>query len=210
MNGAPGKTRTPTQPRAQQTRQSLLDAAEREFGKHGYEATTAKSIAARAKTATGSFYQYFTSKDDALHEIARQRQGEVVEQALTALDGALDVAVVDDIRRRMQTIVEVTIAHFTTHHGLHRVLNERRHVDRELDALLRDGERRVIDRVAALLRAWGHAGDVEATAYVLFGVVRGAVSAHVIGKPILDDARFVRATIDALIRIALPGSFIRA
>jgi AcrR family transcriptional regulator len=200
----------PTQSRAQQTRQALLDAAEREFGKHGYAATTAKTIAARAKTATGSFYQYFTSKDDALLEIARSRQMEIVEHALAALDGALDVAVLPDIRRRMRTIVEVTIAHFTAHRGLQAVLNERRHVDPALDAVLREGERRVIDRVAELLRTWGHGGDVEATAYVLFGAVRGAVHAHVIGQPLLDDARFVAATIDALIRIALPGSFIRA
>jgi AcrR family transcriptional regulator len=223
VNAGAAKTRTPTQPRAQQTRAALLEAAEREFAKHGYAATTAKTIAARAKSATGSFYQYFASKDEALHEIARACQTEIVEHALAALEGAPDLdgasrtasdVVLDDIRRRMRTIVDVTIAFHTGHRGLHAVLAERRHVDHALDAMLRAGERRMVDRITELLRRWGHGGDVEATAYVLFAAVRGAVLSHVglseqaSAPPQVDDARFVAATVDALIRIALPVSFI--
>ena len=65
--------RQPTQARAQRTRQALLDAAAKEFSQRGYAATTSKSIAARAKVATGSFYQYFSNKDLALRELARAR-----------------------------------------------------------------------------------------------------------------------------------------
>jgi AcrR family transcriptional regulator len=209
------KTRVPTQPRAQQTRQALLDAAEREFGRHGYAATTAKTVAALARTATGSFYQYFESKDHALREIARARQTATIEHALHALDavpaleGDAD-AVLDGIRARMRTIVGVTMDYQSDHRGLHAVLAERRLVDPELDALLRAGESRLVDRVIELLRAWGHVEDVEATAFLLFAALRGAVQAHVAGHARVSDGRFVAAAIEALVRIALPISLLRS
>ena len=214
VNAQPTKTRIPTQPRAQQTRQSLLAAAEREFAKHGYALTTAKTVAARAHTATGSFYQYFESKDHVLREIARARQSETIERTLRALDElpALDGdanAVLEDIRARMRTIVDLTMAYHADLRGLQTVLAERRLVDGELDALLRSGESRLVDRVAELLRAWGHDVDVEATAFVLFAAVRGAVQAHVTGHARVSDARFIAAAVDALVRVALPMSFLR-
>jgi AcrR family transcriptional regulator len=210
----PTKTRMPSQPRAQQTRQALLTAAEREFAKHGYAPTTAKTVAARARTATGSFYQYFESKDHVLREIARERQRETIDRALVALEQvpALEgdaAAVLDEIRARMRTIVDVTMAFHTEHRGLRAVLAERRHVDRELDAVLRAGESRLVDRVADLLRGWDDGVDVEATAFLLFAAVRGAVQAHVGGEARVSDARFVAAAVEALVRVALPISFLR-
>jgi AcrR family transcriptional regulator len=204
------KIRTPTQHRAVHTRLALLDAAERELARRGYVETTAKTIAERAKVATGSFYQYFASKDDALHEIARMRYTDVIEHVLDALAGTRDFhddhdAVVRDVRKRMRGIVAVTLAYHVTYRGLQAVFAERRHVDRALDAVLREGERRVIDRVAELMVRWGHRGDVEAKAYVLFNAARGAIHAHVIGGAAVDDDRFTAATVDALIRIALPA-----
>src|SRR5687768_14701082 len=82
------RTRVPSQDRAVRTRAALVEAAVREFSKHGYAATTAKSIAARAQTATGSFYQYFTSKDQLLLEIAASRQAAVTDRALELLEQA--------------------------------------------------------------------------------------------------------------------------
>lgn len=205
-------TRAPTQLRAQQTRRALVTAAERSFAADGYDATTAKMIAEKARVATGSFYQYFTSKDDILREIARERYAQVVERVLGALagtpaPGGEAAHVLEEIRSRMRTIVEITLAFHIEHKGLQRVIHERRGIDAELDAPIVEGERKLIARVAELLAEWGRHGDVEATSYVLFNAVRGAVHAHVIGRALVDDQRFAAATVDAMIRIALPASF---
>ena len=211
MSLAPNGTRIPTQSRAQQTQQALIAAAEREFSTRSYADVTAKTVALRGKTAMGSFYQYFTSKDDALRQVARRCQGDIVERAVLALDAlpALDArrtTFLRHVRKVLRTIVEVTMVYHAHHRGLHAVLAERRHVDPELDSVLRAGERRIVERVAALLRNWGHEGDVDATAFVLFASIRGAIHAHVIGGPWVDDARFVDATVELLVRVAVPAA----
>ena len=88
---------------------------------------------------------------------------------------------------------------------LHAVLTERRHCDPELDALTSAAERALVDRIARLLARWEHPGDVEATAFILFGLVEGSVHAHVLGTPVVDDRRFVDTLVDTLIRIANPS-----
>jgi len=208
---SPPKTRTPTQQRAVHTRHALVEAAEREFARRGYEATTAKSIAVRAKVATGSFYQYFTCKDEVLREIAEARHVEAADHALAALEAAPAPSgarnrFLHDVRLRMTLMVEVTLAFYAAHGALEAVIAERRFVDRELHATLRACERRVIERVAQLLQRWGHRGDVEATAYVLFNAVRGALHAHALDGASLSKDRFTASLVDAVIRIALPGS----
>jgi AcrR family transcriptional regulator len=205
------RTRVPSQRRAHRTRAALLAAAEREFSRRGYAATTAKTIAARARAATGSFYQYFTSKDEALREIAALRQRELIGRTLAELEQAAAASAprrevqVAEVRRRMRAVVDAVMAYHAADPGLHAVLTERRHADPELDALTAAGERALLDRIAALLERWAHPGDRLATAFVLFGAVEGAVHAHVLGRPAVDDGRFVDALVDGLLAIALPA-----
>ena len=205
------RTRVPSQDRAVRTRAALLTAAEREFSSKGYAATTARSIAERARTATGSFYQYFTSKDEVLREIAAARQADVVTRALAMLEGpavglADGPAFLAEVRRRMRTVVDVVMAYHADDPGLHAVITERRHADPALEASIAAGEHQVVERIAALLGRWGHGGDATATAFVLFGALEGAVHAHVLGRPLVDDVRFVDALVEALLRLSFPVS----
>ncbi len=211
MTATQPRTRVPSQERAVRTRAALLMAAEREFSTRGYAATTARSIAERAGTATGSFYQYFTSKDDVLRQIAAARQVDVATRTLALLESTPPFAAGDraallrDVRQRMRTVVDLVIAYHTSDPGLHAVLAERRHADVELDRLTSDGERQLVERIAALLVRWGHVNDPLPIAFVLFGALEGAVHAHVLGRPLVDDARFIDALVEALLRIALPS-----
>jgi len=88
--------------------------------------------------------------------------------------------------------------------GLHAVLTERRHADRELDAITGAGERHMVERIAALLERWGATGDMLAKAFVLFGMIEGSVHAHVLGQSVVSGPRFVGALVDALLQVALP------
>lgn len=207
MASTAARIRVPSQDRAVRTRAALLDAARREFSERGYAAATAKSIATRAEVATGSFYQYFESKDAALLELARERQALVAERSLALLEaprpaGGNEAALA---RRRMQAVVELVIEAHRDDPGLHAVLTERRHACRELDAITATGERALVARIAALLARWRVRGDREAIAFVLFGMLEGSVHAHVLGDPVVDDARFVAALVDALLRVAMPA-----
>ena len=79
-------------PKAQQTRQHILDTALRLFAKNGFESTTMRDIAKEAKCSLGLAYRYFASKDDfvlALYwqfhhewadEIAKMQGGSIAER----------------------------------------------------------------------------------------------------------------------------------
>jgi AcrR family transcriptional regulator len=203
------RVRVPSQDRAIRTRQALLAAAEREFSLRGYAAATAKTIAERAEVATGSFYQYFESKDALLRELASARLARIVERSLALLESAprvvpTGVDLLEQARTRMRAVVGLVMEAHREDPGLHAVLTERRHADRELDQLTAAGERHMVERIAALLERWGGTGDRLAKAFVLFGMIEGSVHAHVLGEPIVSDARFVAALVDALLRGAMP------
>lgn len=53
----------------QQTRTRIIAAAVELFEQQGYEATTVQQIAIRADVAKGTFFNYFSSKDDLILEL---------------------------------------------------------------------------------------------------------------------------------------------
>lgn len=203
--------RRPTQARAHKTRAAVVAAAQREFSAHGYAATTARSIAERAGVATGSFYQYFTNKDEVLLELASQRAAWVGDETVGWLERAAAAALPRDPGKRrelvfaaLSKVVAVVVDLHREDPGLHAVLTERRHADPALEALTDSREAMLVDRVAELLRRWDHPGDPEATAFVLLHAIEGSVHAHVLSRAHVSDERFVAALVDALFRIALP------
>jgi AcrR family transcriptional regulator len=77
-------------PRAQRE-QRMLDAAEREFGRHGFAGASMETIAQGSGVTKALLYQYFESKEG-LYEVcverARARMFEVMQQAARAVDPA--------------------------------------------------------------------------------------------------------------------------
>lgn len=57
----------------QRTRQALVDAARKLFEAQGYGATTVAQIAAAADVSTRTFFSYFASKEDLLHDNTAER-----------------------------------------------------------------------------------------------------------------------------------------
>jgi AcrR family transcriptional regulator len=212
--------RQPVQARALKTRAALLLAAQREFSSAGYASTTARSIAARAGTATGSFYQYFADKDAALRELARERSAALAEQLLSSIapfaaNGRDD----RDARFSMARVVSDVVAYHREDTGLHAVLTERRHADPQLDAITSEAESRLIGDIDKNLRTHGFAGDRRATAFVIFSMIEGAIHAHVLSetpdqtsdqtsgrrpRPI-SDKRLVRTLSDAVVTLVSAG-----
>lgn len=75
-------------PRRDNRRQSLLDAAARQFRERGYSAASMRDIAGQAGMLAGSAYYHFPSKEEllvAVHEEGIRRITEAVEGALVGL-----------------------------------------------------------------------------------------------------------------------------
>lgn len=69
--------RVPTQERARQRLERILDAAALVFAEDGFEAATMEGIAARAETSIGSIYQFFPNKRAVFEELARRYRGKL-------------------------------------------------------------------------------------------------------------------------------------
>lgn len=69
--------RRPTQARALQTVEAILEAAAEVFDTHGFEAGTTERIVARAGVSIGSMYQYFPTKGALLEALALRHAAEV-------------------------------------------------------------------------------------------------------------------------------------
>ncbi|MEM6995266.1 MAG: TetR/AcrR family transcriptional regulator [Myxococcota bacterium] len=211
MTGTDTPLRVPTQTRAHRTRAALVAAAATEFAEKGYARATAKSIATRAGVAVGSFYQYFPNKDAVLHELASIRTREASDDTLRRIQAPAEALPTDPeelaqmVRGAMFEIVDEVIAYHRANRDLHAVLTERRHADARLDRITTRAEHALVRAIAEMIRRWGRVHDPEAAAFVAFGCVEGAVHAHVLGEPMVEDERFCIALVDGLMAIALPG-----
>ncbi len=210
MRGTP----RPRQARAVRTRASLLEAATAEFSQRGYAATSTRSIAERAGVSVGSFYKYFPSKDALLHELAQSRADEIgsrimgilqVPEQSVILGGDLQLGA----RARMTDVVQAVVDHHRADPAFHAVLTERRHADAHLDHLTTGSEHGLVATIATLLDAWGFRGDVQVTAFILFGMVEGSVHAHVLGSPMVSEDRFVGGLVEAMMTLAFPPGAIQ-
>lgn len=192
--------RTPTQARATRTRQTLLEAAAAEFAERGYAGATARSIAVRAEAATGSFYQYFNDKDEALLEIYVLRLARVREQAQRLLDTvpALSTPSKERTRFALNAIVQLVVDLHRENPKLHAVITEREHADARMRAQTHQAMNELVQGVAGMLKHLGYQGDVLARAFLIFSLVEGSVHAHVLGEPVVSDRRFKRDLVDAL------------
>jgi AcrR family transcriptional regulator len=70
------------------TRDTILDAAEREFAGRGYAATTIKHLAAAAGVNSALLYYYFTDKETLYREMLRRVLGAFANEGVRRMQGA--------------------------------------------------------------------------------------------------------------------------
>ncbi len=75
----------PLSPKAEQTRQAIVDAAMRLFLAGGYDATTMRSVAAEAGVSAGNAYYYFASKEHLVQAFYDRMQVEHARAAAEVL-----------------------------------------------------------------------------------------------------------------------------
>lgn len=171
----------PTQKRALEKRSALIKAAGTSFSEHGYEQTTAKTIAAIAGVATGTFYQYFDNKDDMLRVVAQKQRDDVYQSIpeLT-LHETKDSNVSAEIMFR--EVLEMIYDYHEVEASLHQVLEQRRMIDPDLDAILQNGEQVIEGKVRLYVQTFNK-DNPEAASYNLFAMAEGLVHKHVFGHP---------------------------
>ena len=67
-----------------QARQTILNAAARQFERHGFSNTSIAGIMQAANLGVGTFYNYFNSKEEVLLTLAKNLREQVTEKILSA------------------------------------------------------------------------------------------------------------------------------
>ncbi|MFI6867638.1 TetR/AcrR family transcriptional regulator [Nocardia sp. NPDC050406] len=103
----PVQRRKPTQERARETREHILDTAAQLFAERGIADTSTNRIAARANMSIGTLYRYFTDKHEIV-EILRARLLAELEECFTAaVLGGLGLSPRDSVATSLRAIVAV-------------------------------------------------------------------------------------------------------
>jgi AcrR family transcriptional regulator len=164
-------------------RDELMNAAQRLFLKHGVGATTIERITLGAGVAKGTFYLYFTSKED-----VRAALGErFAQKHLARVTAAIAEQPEGDWMAKLATWAKASVAFYLDSIRLHDMLfHESRSPTREglVDNI-------VIDHLAGMLQAGVNAGawsidDPRFTAVFLFSGCHGVVDDAVTKEKRID------------------------
>jgi len=149
--------RQPKQQRSQQRVEQILRSAAEVFAEVGYEAATTHMIAAKAKAAIGSLYQFFPDKLAIFHALEARHMENVVAintQLLQSADRQRPFAEFVDC------MVEAHIAYFQN--PIPRVVYIQYFVAPQLFVLFDEAfNRQLIEQYAAFLRQWNPALAIE-------------------------------------------------
>ncbi len=99
-------------PKAEETRERILDAALKLFRERGFDETTMRDIAAAAGVATGAAYYYFRSKE----ELVMAFYVRTAEEARDIIPS--EIAKSRDLRKRIQSIIDLKLQQFAEHRRL--------------------------------------------------------------------------------------------
>lgn len=86
------RTRLTRAEQQEQTRQAIVDAAERRFIEHGFHATSVEQIAAEAGYTKGAVYSNFASKEDLFFAVYERRAERGRAELESIIDQAADPA----------------------------------------------------------------------------------------------------------------------
>ena len=154
------------QQQAAATAEQLLRAARDVFETRGYQGATVGAITEAANTAHGTFYLYFSNKEDVFAKVI----GSILELMWLQTEVSDAGEPYDELLRANRAFLDV----FTAHRGLWRCLHEGMHQSLAIRSLWSELRRPFVERIARDLRRIEAQrrpprgdGELQLTAYAL-------------------------------------------
>jgi AcrR family transcriptional regulator len=135
----------------------LLSAARRLFMERGIAGTAVSDIVREPGVAQGTFYLYFSSKDDVVDAVVEQIADEMVI-SMTAIAQTSALPAVDKLRRMGWQLFRDLLAERDVLDHIHRAEHEQVH-----DRIVRTSLRRLSPVVAGVIRQGVEEGDFHVT-----------------------------------------------
>ena len=180
-----GQGNQPKTARGEATRRAILAAAERVIGAKGYNDASIGHITSEAGVAQGTFYIYFTTKEQVFSELVIE-MGRLVRHAIAEATDGIENRLETE-RAGLQAFLEFVQAH----PDLYRIVQEALFVDpdayREYYETFAAGYRSGL--VAAVAAGQISKGDADTRAWALMGIAKSLGEQLVVfnsDKPIRD------------------------
>jgi AcrR family transcriptional regulator len=159
--------------RGERTRGAILAAAREVFEREGFLTARVEDIAKEAGVAHGSFYTYFSSKQDVLREITRS-VGVLIEEAVSHVPH-------DPTGDSMAALLrsnERYLAVYREHHEILAVIEQVATVDPEIHEFRLSRRRHHVERVTRTIRRWQEEGraDADLDAHTVAGALVSMLS----------------------------------
>lgn len=138
---------TPATIRGRRTRRALLDAARAIFERDGFGSARIADIAHGAGVASGTFYTYFDSKEDALHALAREIASELLGRS-----DPLAVARITDPVAQIRETIKLYLDSYAKHGRLLAVFDRAAAEDQLVASLEHETWRAFVSRAARRIR----------------------------------------------------------
>lgn len=173
-------------------RQQLLEAATWVFARKGYRNTGVSDIIARAKVARGTFYLYFTSKEQVFNAIVDDFHRRIT-QAVEAVDDAATTAAPAGPRALLEASFRRWLEFFAANRDAATViLKEASSIDPRFEKGFAELRQSTVRHFAARYRRFQELGFVRASispelmAHLLIGMFDEVLNAFVLRSPTLD------------------------
>jgi AcrR family transcriptional regulator len=186
--GAPAAKRV-LRSQGRRTMRKLLDAAMVAFDRRGYHATRVNDVVEIAKTSHGTFYLYFSNKEDLLRALVAEASGEAqtLYDALSTLPASGGPPQWDDVHRWVQAYSEL----WTRYAPLFRAWTDLATIDPELIDMIRSTFLSMSGALAAQIGpdSSGHIIDPDAAGLATLAMLdRFHYLREFVGQPIDDVA----------------------
>jgi AcrR family transcriptional regulator len=143
--------KAPRTARGERTLRKILDAAQEEFGQHGFAESSIVGITQRAGVALGTFYTYFDSKEAVFQALVRDMSAQVRDHVAPAFRDAVDS--LDGERLALESFLRFA----RLHRDVYRIIDEAEFVD---PAAYREHYETTAKRIAARLAAARDKGEL--------------------------------------------------
>ncbi|MBW3663819.1 MAG: TetR/AcrR family transcriptional regulator [Actinobacteria bacterium] len=182
--------------KARRTYDALLDAMERLLEGGGYPAATSTAVAAEAGLSVGTFYAYFSDRDEALAALFARR----LDALIDAVDAALttDALLDDGLEPVLERVLDVVLDGYGRHASAFRAALVQLPSSPPIAAVYWDRHSHSAELIATFLRRAQAAGavrdgDADVLAQALLVIMQGTNTPVLLAQPRSRGTRAIRA-----------------
>lgn len=199
------KIRIPNQKRSKEKKRQIIEASIRLFSENGYYNTSSNQISKTAGVSIGSFYSYFRDKKQLMMEAINYYDEQIREGMKTDLSGSPAVLKANGINKEIivYQYIRNTIQAHKINPDFHREIVAVSILEPDIQSMIHEQEKRVIDNITTLLDMWAselRVTDLQTASTLLFLTVEKVSHSIVFPDIPVDEEKLIKELAEMILR----------